>query len=63
MTCNTHPHLKALAAKHQKIDDDIVAEENRPQPDTLKLSQLKKDKLHIKDAMAAFEKENSVLTE
>jgi uncharacterized protein len=50
-----HPHLTALRHKHDAADAAVAAEEARPMPDTTRLHALKKEKLAIKDAIAAFE--------
>ena len=59
MTTYAHPHLKSLSAKHQTIEKNLQDEENRPQPDTLHVSQLKREKLRIKDAMTSFERSHT----
>ena len=47
-----HAHASALAAKHAGLDARIAAELQRPSPDQFKLSQLKKEKLRIKEQLA-----------
>lgn len=44
-------HISALEAKHARLDQQIVAETQRPLPDTGLLAALKKQKLRIKEAM------------
>lgn len=45
-------HLSALAAKHAQLENQISQEHQRPYPDTAALSQLKKEKLRIKEEIA-----------
>lgn len=45
-------HLSALEAKHATIDQRIVAESHRPMPDAIKLAELKKQKLKLKEEMS-----------
>lgn len=47
-------HLSALETKHMILDRQIVAESRRPMPDTRILSTLKKEKLRVKEAIAAI---------
>ncbi|GHF20254.1 hypothetical protein GCM10017044_13830 [Kordiimonas sediminis] len=47
-------HVESLANKHAEIEETISREEHRPVPDTMKLSQLKKKKLRIKEEMASL---------
>jgi len=42
-------HLESLRKRHTEIDLKILAERARPFPDTGVLSQLKKQKLSLKD--------------
>lgn len=44
-------HHSALEAKHATLDRRIEAEAQRPHPDALALSDLKKQKLRIKEEM------------
>jgi hypothetical protein len=46
-------HLESLKAKHSELEIRIADEERRPHPDESFLSDLKKQKLRLKDAMAA----------
>lgn len=41
--------LEQLSSKHITLDMQIQQEMRSPLPDTLRISQLKKQKLHIKD--------------
>ena len=45
-------HLAELTEKHRALEERIEAEMSRPMADTLKIAQLKKEKLQIKDRMA-----------
>ncbi|MEO0981455.1 MAG: DUF465 domain-containing protein [Pseudomonadota bacterium] len=40
-----------LANKHRKIDDEILHEQKRPSADTLRLAELKRKKLRIKEEL------------
>jgi len=42
-------HLEALNARHASIDGQIAAEMTRPKPDTVRLGQLKRQKLKLKE--------------
>lgn len=41
-----------LASKHAALSAQIDEEENRPHPDDIRLHELKKEKLRLKDALA-----------
>jgi hypothetical protein len=45
-------HSSALLAKHAGIEARIAAETRRPSPDGALISQLKKQKLKIKETLA-----------
>ena len=45
-------HSSAMLAKHAGIEARIAAESRRPSPDNMLISQLKKQKLRIKEALA-----------
>jgi len=45
-------HVEALCKKHATIDEIIEQEEHRPIPDTLRLMDLKRRKLRIKEEMS-----------
>lgn len=47
-------HVSALTAKHAGLDQRILEEIRRPQPDNSLLSTLKKQKLKIKEALASL---------
>ena len=42
---------ESLEAKHAALEAQIDEEEHRPHPDDIRLHQLKKEKLRIKDAI------------
>jgi len=44
-------HLEQLQNKHSQLDTAIQNELRHPIPDTLRLSQMKKEKLRIKEQM------------
>jgi hypothetical protein len=46
------PHVEQLTQKHAALENTIHEEINRPHPDMLRLAQLKKEKLRIKDEIA-----------
>lgn len=45
-------HLAELDEKHRALEKKIEAEMARPLADTLKIAQMKKEKLRIKDEIA-----------
>jgi len=47
-----HNHVFALEAKHALLDQKIHQEAQRPYPDQITLSRLKKEKLRIKEVLA-----------
>jgi hypothetical protein len=47
-------HLSALETKHLVLDRQIIAESQRPLPDARILANLKKQKLRVKEAIAAI---------
>jgi hypothetical protein len=47
-------HLSALEAKHAGLERQITAESQRPLPDARALTELKKQKLKLKEEMAAI---------
>jgi uncharacterized protein len=44
-------HFSALASKHADLDARISEENQRPHPDEMTLSRLKKEKLRVKEEM------------
>ncbi len=45
-------NVSALDKKHHQLEQAILQEEKRPYPDQFKISQLKRQKLRIKDQLA-----------
>ncbi|MDE0879847.1 MAG: DUF465 domain-containing protein [Sphingomonas bacterium] len=45
-------HQIALETKHATLDKRIVEETHRPHPDALRVAQLKKQKLKLKEEIA-----------
>ena len=48
-------HLMTLSLKHQEIDRQISDAMKRPQPDMFLISQLKKEKLRLKDRITRYQ--------
>lgn len=46
-------HISALEAKHATLDQRILAESQRPMPDSSVLADLKKQKLRLKEEITA----------
>lgn len=46
-------HASALAAKHAGLDKKIEAEQQRPSPDQFRITELKRQKLRIKEQLSA----------
>ena len=44
-------HMSALEQKHAGLDARIVEENQRPHPDDVVISRLKKEKLKVKEAL------------
>ncbi|QEX18850.1 hypothetical protein FRZ44_41610 [Hypericibacter terrae] len=42
-------HVEALKTKHSDLDKLIAEEESRPHPDDIRITELKRQKLKIKD--------------
>jgi len=47
-------HVKSLNAKHAEIEETIAQEEHRPNPDSMRLMRLKKEKLMLKDRISHY---------
>ncbi len=45
-------HQMALETKHARLDKRIADETHRPMPDAIRLAELKKQKLKIKEEIA-----------
>ena len=48
-------HLDSLNVQHDHLEQEISNESHRPQPDSLKLTALKREKLRIKEEMERLE--------
>lgn len=46
---NRHTELAGLERQHNALEREIESERSRPDTDTLKISELKRRKLHVKD--------------
>ena len=47
-------HMSALETKHAGLEARIAEENQRPHPDDMTLSRLKKEKLKVKEAIAGI---------
>jgi hypothetical protein len=47
-------HLEQLNSKHLKLDEKIRNEMKHPMPDTLRIAELKKQKLQIKEKIIHY---------
>ena len=50
-------HLSELMRRHQAIEEAILDEENHPAADDLKIHELKRKKLHLKDQIERLKKQ------
>lgn len=50
-------HVDALRAKHTTLKHAVEEENLRPHPDDLRIAELKREKLRIKDEIAQLEAE------
>ena len=51
MTPMDHSQVESLEAKHAQLEALIDEEEHRPHPDDIRLHELKKEKLRVKDVL------------
>ncbi|MSO89385.1 MAG: DUF465 domain-containing protein [Rhodospirillaceae bacterium] len=51
-TENTDYKLEALKVKHARLEGEIHDENSRPQPDFVHITELKREKLKIKDELS-----------
>lgn len=49
---DSEARLSALAAKHAELEHEIEEEAHRPLPDTLHLTELKRQKLKVKEELS-----------
>jgi hypothetical protein len=54
-----NPHLDALRIKHRELDEKIQKIENHPGSSDTEITQLKREKLLLKEQIAAYEAENA----
>ena len=54
-----HPRLYRLVETHQRIDSALRQEQHRRWPDPIRLNQLKKLKLRVKDLIQRFTSERA----
>lgn len=52
-----HSHLTQLVRKHEALDREIEAERTHPASDSLRLAELKRRKLSLKDEIAKLQDE------
>lgn len=45
-------HLASLSSKHAQIEAKLEQEAHHPQPDSLRIARLKKEKLRLKEQLA-----------
>lgn len=55
-------HLTELVRRHQSIETAIAAEESHPATDELKLHELKRKKLQLKDEIEKLKQETQRVT-
>ena len=53
-------HIEELSEKHQALQRQIEEEMSRPLVDSLKVSELKRKKLHLKEKIEKFKRERQV---
>ena len=44
-------HVSALELRHADLDEQIASELRRPAPDSIRITQLKKEKLKVKEML------------
>jgi len=44
-------HLNTLAARHAQLEASVLREGQRPVPDSVRLAELKREKLRLKEQM------------
>ena len=54
-------HLSELVRRHQAIEEAIMAEENYPASDDIKIHELKRKKLHLKDQIERLKHQTETL--
>ena len=49
----TTAHPNTLAARHAELEASVMREGQRPMPDSVRLAELKREKLRLKEAMVS----------
>ncbi len=55
---SVYEHIEALRAKHVTLKQEIDEENQRPYPDDIRITELKRRKLRIKDEIVSLETGN-----
>jgi hypothetical protein len=55
-------HVEALRAKHAELEHQIEEEEHRPRPDDTLITELKRQKLRIKDQIALLTRSQATVS-
>ena len=55
MLVSMEPNVDELKRRHADLDVQLGEEIQRPQPDQIIISQIKREKLKVKDAIASLE--------
>lgn len=56
---NLESHLAELEQKHRKLEEQVEEELHHPGADALKITHLKRVKLHIKDEMTRLQHDDT----
>jgi hypothetical protein len=51
----SNPHLDALRSKHRELDEKVQRVEKHPGSSDAEITQLKREKLQLKEQIAAYE--------
>ena len=51
---NVDAHVASLEQKHAYLEDAILEEVHRPAPDSVRLTELKREKLRIKEEIVRY---------
>ncbi|WP_421706504.1 YdcH family protein [Algihabitans sp.] len=52
---SVHDRIESLRSQHAVVDNAIREESHRPHPDELRLHELKREKLRLKDEIATMQ--------
>jgi len=55
----SNPHLDALRSKHRELDEKVQQVEKHPGSSDSEITKLKRQKLHLKEQIAAYETERA----